>query len=163
MDKLNSKPMVVNFMRALLAILSREEAVSVLKQACADINECVTELEKELEAEIHPESKKLYEEDKKTHRSPWALWQYSEIGEVWQDCWKAPAWNPNCKYRRKPVPHKHAELMALYAKDATLSETPWKFWEFKKEHIDTDWMPLRSHPAWDNNCNYRPITMFNAP
>jgi hypothetical protein len=49
--------------------------------------------------------------------------------------------------------HKHAELMAEYAKDAFENETPWKLWEFC-ENKGT-WSICGDHPCWNTTTQYR--------
>jgi len=48
--------------------------------------------------------------------------------------------------------HPHAELMAMYAKDAMHSKTPWIYWE-SDEH--RDYYTLNNHPNWDTRFNLR--------
>ncbi len=49
--------------------------------------------------------------------------------------------------------HKHAKLMAQYADDALLSETPWESWEYS---MDTDiFQPCCKHPVWAPGTKYR--------
>jgi hypothetical protein len=48
--------------------------------------------------------------------------------------------------------HRHAEAMALYAKDAMHSETPWIYWEYREfRHA----YPLHAHPEWNPCLDYR--------
>jgi len=50
-------------------------------------------------------------------------------------------------------PHKHAELMMEYAKDAMETETPWERWEYFDNQV---WRPLRQvYPIWFTNTQYR--------
>ncbi len=50
--------------------------------------------------------------------------------------------------------HIHADLMAEYAKDAQISNTPWEYWENMRS-IDKDWVSLADHPYWDEATKYR--------
>lgn len=50
--------------------------------------------------------------------------------------------------------HKHAELMALYARDAAETDTPWERWEYKS-HVSHEWEPCRNSPAWAAAYEYR--------
>jgi len=50
--------------------------------------------------------------------------------------------------------HKHADLMAQYAQDAMVSETPWEFWEFKYDCY-ADWAALPANPFWYKGVQYR--------
>lgn len=49
--------------------------------------------------------------------------------------------------------HKHAELMALYAKDAMETDKPWERWE--RHSISTVWITLVGHPNWHTTTQYR--------
>ena len=48
--------------------------------------------------------------------------------------------------------HKHAALMAEYAKDAAETETPWKRWEF---FYGTVWHECSTSISWDERTQYR--------
>ena len=48
--------------------------------------------------------------------------------------------------------HKHAALMAEYAKDAAETETPWKRWEF---FYGTVWHECSTAMSWDECTQYR--------
>lgn len=50
--------------------------------------------------------------------------------------------------------HIHAELMAQYAQDALITDTPWELWEHKPLSI-FPWVRLGSHPKWIGTCEYR--------
>ena len=50
--------------------------------------------------------------------------------------------------------HIHAKLMELYAKDAAVSDSPWKFWEVYDPEADK-WVTLRKNPEWDCDKLYR--------
>jgi hypothetical protein len=50
--------------------------------------------------------------------------------------------------------HKHAELMAEYAKDAMTTETPWERWESKMNEAK-NWRKMDSHPEWRTCAEYR--------
>ena len=50
--------------------------------------------------------------------------------------------------------HIHAHLMAQYAEDAMVSETPWDNWEFWLEKQKA-WASLKSNPAWASTMQYR--------
>lgn len=49
--------------------------------------------------------------------------------------------------------HKHAELMAEYAKDAMETETPWERWECRYDTMP--WSKLGHQPIWDPLFSYR--------
>ena len=49
--------------------------------------------------------------------------------------------------------HKHAELMAEYAKDAMETDRPWERWECC--YRDMGWAQLQSPPLWDTFFTYR--------
>jgi hypothetical protein len=50
--------------------------------------------------------------------------------------------------------HKHAELMAEYAKDAMETDEPWERWEHMG--INTDiWRQCLDHPSWMPRKQYR--------
>lgn len=52
--------------------------------------------------------------------------------------------------------HKHFELMALFAEDARVSETPWEFWEFRSPDDKNDsWDQCEYAPNWVVNFEYR--------
>lgn len=48
--------------------------------------------------------------------------------------------------------HKHAALMAEYAKDAAKTDEPWLLWDYQ---YDGKWYPLVENPMWQNNREYR--------
>ena len=48
--------------------------------------------------------------------------------------------------------HIHAENMALYAQDALVSDTPWRYWEVR--HHDK-WFHLNHNPNWHATYDYR--------
>ena len=48
--------------------------------------------------------------------------------------------------------HKHAALMAEYAKDAVETETPWKRWEWGDQY---GWNQCPGSPLWNVSNNYR--------
>ena len=50
--------------------------------------------------------------------------------------------------------HIHAKLMELYAKDAVVSDSPWKFWEVYDPEADR-WVTLRKNPEWATDKLYR--------
>lgn len=50
--------------------------------------------------------------------------------------------------------HIHAKLMELYAKDAAVSDSPWKFWEVYDPEADK-WVTLRKNPEWSVDKLYR--------
>lgn len=50
--------------------------------------------------------------------------------------------------------HVHAKLMEMYAKDATTSESPWKYWEVYDPEADK-WVTLRKNPEWATDKLYR--------
>lgn len=50
--------------------------------------------------------------------------------------------------------HIHAKLMELYAKDAAVSDSPWKFWEVYDPEADK-WVTLRKNPEWATDKLYR--------
>jgi hypothetical protein len=39
------------------------------------------------------------------------------------------------------MPHKHAELMALYAEDAAETDKPWERWEYNNPEDKHGWLP----------------------
>ena len=49
--------------------------------------------------------------------------------------------------------HKHAALMAEYAKDAAETETPWKRWEVAG--LAGDFRNCTEHPEWEYYMQYR--------
>ncbi len=54
----------------------------------------------------------------------------------------------------KPQGHKHAALMAEFARDAAGMERPWEAWEFYACH-DEGWVTCASMPAWTSDGEYR--------
>lgn len=50
--------------------------------------------------------------------------------------------------------HIHAKLMELYAKDAAVSDSPWKYWEVYDPEADK-WVTLRKNPEWATDKLYR--------
>lgn len=50
--------------------------------------------------------------------------------------------------------HPHAELMALYAEDATETDEPWKLWEWFHSHSNK-WLQCNKHPTWQLGNKYR--------
>ena len=50
--------------------------------------------------------------------------------------------------------HPHAELMALYAKDATETDEPWEHWEWFHSHSNL-WLQCNRHPSWQLCNKYR--------
>jgi hypothetical protein len=51
--------------------------------------------------------------------------------------------------------HKHAALMAEYAKDAARSADVHKLWQYRK-YPESAWTQVPSyHPAWDDDYEYR--------
>lgn len=50
--------------------------------------------------------------------------------------------------------HIHAKLMELYAKDAAVSDSPYKFWEVYDPEADK-WVTLRKNPEWATDKLYR--------
>lgn len=52
------------------------------------------------------------------------------------------------------VPHKHAELMLEYAKDAAKTNEPWKLWQVLLNDA-TEWSSVSTHPVWVLSCEYR--------
>jgi hypothetical protein len=49
-------------------------------------------------------------------------------------------------------PHKHAALMAEYAKDAAETDTPWERWE---RWVSDKWVPLTENPLWGLQYEFR--------
>ena len=50
--------------------------------------------------------------------------------------------------------HKHAALMAEYAKDAAETDKPWERWEYRGE--SDKWQPLAyNNPSWNPSLEYR--------
>jgi hypothetical protein len=49
-------------------------------------------------------------------------------------------------------PHKHAALMAEYAKDAAETDAPWEKWE---RWVRDKWVPLTSNPLWGLQYEFR--------
>lgn len=58
----------------------------------------------------------------------------------------------NMKEQNKP--HKHAESMASYAKDAAETDKPWERW-LTKALNGGQWARCRTHPTWRNNAEYK--------
>ena len=118
---------------------------------------------------VHAELMKLYAKDAMETDKPWERWQfYTSLGP--EDCCTHPKWVPAAKYRRKPEPCAHAELIMQYAKDCQENEKPWKLWEYK--HPTTSWTPLSQHPCWFPGVKYRrkpqtecdcPVCEFDCP
>jgi len=52
-------------------------------------------------------------------------------------------------------PHPHAALMAEFASDAALTETPWENWEFFDPRDGCGWTPCPRFPAWYPTIRYR--------
>ena len=50
--------------------------------------------------------------------------------------------------------HKHAALMAEYAKDALETDTPWKLWQFRASTGEI-WRDCKHNPAWEDYRDYR--------
>lgn len=50
--------------------------------------------------------------------------------------------------------HPHAELMALYAKDATETNEPWKLWEWFNVPTNS-WVLCKRNPTWIKGQKYR--------
>ena len=50
--------------------------------------------------------------------------------------------------------HPHAELMALYAKDAAETDKPWERWEWFDPFLN-QWSSLNSFPSWAPRIKYR--------
>ncbi len=50
--------------------------------------------------------------------------------------------------------HKHADLMLEYAKQAQVSEEPWRNWEVSYEGEGV-WFDISVHPSWDINKEFR--------
>lgn len=50
--------------------------------------------------------------------------------------------------------HPHAELMALYAKDAAETDKPWERWEWFDPFLN-QWSSLNSFPSWMPTLKYR--------
>ena len=50
--------------------------------------------------------------------------------------------------------HPHAELMALYAKDAAETDKPWERWECY-DPFAKKWIPLTGPTAWMEGVKYR--------
>ena len=55
--------------------------------------------------------------------------------------------------------HKHAALMAEYAKDAAETETPWKRWEFFYGKV---WHECLTAMSWDECTEYRRKQTMNT-
>lgn len=50
--------------------------------------------------------------------------------------------------------HPHAELMALYAKDATETDKPWERWEWFDPFLDK-WTVCINFLSWSDRVKYR--------
>lgn len=50
--------------------------------------------------------------------------------------------------------HKHAQLMAQYAKDAAEHEEPWRNWEYRVTP-NSHWVQLKHNPGWSTGVEYR--------
>lgn len=50
--------------------------------------------------------------------------------------------------------HKHADLMLEYAKQAQVSEEPWRNWEVSYEGEGV-WFDISVQPSWDINKEFR--------
>lgn len=50
--------------------------------------------------------------------------------------------------------HPHAELMALYAKDAAETDKPWERWEWFNVPANS-WVLCKRNPAWMKGQKYR--------
>lgn len=50
--------------------------------------------------------------------------------------------------------HRHANLMAEYAKDAFKTSRPWERWECNS-NVAGEWSACSSNPTWDPYKNYR--------
>jgi hypothetical protein len=54
--------------------------------------------------------------------------------------------------------HKHFKLMALFLKDARVSETPWVFWQKRysgDNAVPWTWRDCNEPPTWANDFEYR--------
>jgi hypothetical protein len=51
--------------------------------------------------------------------------------------------------------HKHAKLMAEYAKDALKTEKPWELWEWSNPDNGDNWCGNSMHPFWSVHLKYR--------
>lgn len=51
--------------------------------------------------------------------------------------------------------HKHAALMAEYAKDAAETDKPWERWETRGDYDGSRWVDSGSHPRWSPESDYR--------
>lgn len=49
--------------------------------------------------------------------------------------------------------HKHAQLMALYAKDAAETDRPWERWECRSRTVN--WISMVAHPSWGLDSEFR--------
>lgn len=52
------------------------------------------------------------------------------------------------------MPCKHAALAAIYAQQMAEMDAPWELWSVKKHD---HWFPLKSHPGWMEEREYRQI------
>jgi hypothetical protein len=52
------------------------------------------------------------------------------------------------------MPHKHAKLMALYAKDAAETDKPWERWQILSEGQGC-WVDAFTTPTWHDHNQYR--------
>lgn len=50
------------------------------------------------------------------------------------------------------TPHKHAALMAEYAKDAAIDRDAFRFWQYQ---LDGSWFDCQNTPSWSEKRNYR--------
>ena len=50
--------------------------------------------------------------------------------------------------------HPHAELMALYTKDAAETDKPWELWECY-DPFNKKWIPLTGNSSWRPDIKYR--------
>ena len=102
---------------------------------------------------VHAELMKLYAEDAMETKRPWERWQfYTSLGP--EDCRSHPKWVSTLKYRRKPNPCPHAELIMQYAKDCQENEKPWELWELKPTS-EVHWSDCIEHPSWFTWVEYR--------
>ena len=51
--------------------------------------------------------------------------------------------------------HKHAALMAEYAKDAAETDKPWERWQSQKDYGPGCWSDCDRHPKWYPDSDYR--------
>ncbi len=56
--------------------------------------------------------------------------------------------------------HKHADLMLEYAKQAQVSEEPWRNWEVSYEGEGV-WFDISVQPSWAINKEFRMKNTFN--